>query len=94
MASLRQYLMVKTVLFYIIPKELKKTEARLVMGLRAFRTVSMGALAIRRPTPTWDFIIINKGLIKPPRRGEARPPVFQNFSPISVPSPKERKKDG
>ena len=63
------------------------------MGLRAFRTVFMGALAIRRPTPTWDFIIINKGLKKPPRGGEARPPVFQNFSPISVPSPKERKKD-
>ena len=60
------------------------------MGLRAFRTVFMSALAIRRPTPTWDFIIINKGLIEPPHRGEARPPVFQNFSPISVPSQKER----
>ena len=91
-ASLRQYLMVKLVLFYIIPREIKKTEARLVMGLRAFRTVFMGALAIRRPTPTWDFIILNKGLIEPPRRGEARPAVFQNFSPICVPSQKERKK--
>ena len=47
------------------------------MGLRAFRTVSMGALAIRRPTPTWDFIIINKGLIKPPRRGKPAPLCFR-----------------
>ena len=62
------------------------------MGLRAFRTVFMGALAIRRPTPTWDFIILNKGLIEPPRQGEARPAVFQNFSPICVPSQKERNK--
>ena len=86
-ASLRQYLVVKTVLFCMIAKEFKKMEARLVMGLRAFRTVFMGALAIRRPAPTWDFIIINKGLIEPPRRKEARPAVFQNFNPICVPSP-------
>ena len=41
-------------------------------GLRAFVTVFVGALAIRRPNPTWDFIILNKSRIGPPRRGGAR----------------------
>ena len=53
------------------------------MGLRAFRTVFVGALAIRRPTGTWDFIILNKSPLEPPRRGESRHAVFQNFNPIS-----------
>ena len=56
------------------------------MGLRAFRTVFMGALAIRRPAGTRDFIILNKSPLEPPRRGEARQAVFQNFSPICLPS--------
>jgi len=55
-------------------------------GLRAFVTVFMGALAIRRPNPTRDFIILNKSRIGPPRGGVARSTLFQNFSPMFVPS--------
>ena len=39
--------------------------------------------------PTRDFIILNRGRTKPPRNGRAVPGQWaQNFSPISVPSPR------
>ena len=42
--------------------------------------------------PTWDFIILNKSRTRPPRHAEANESHArhgaQNFSPISVPSPR------
>ena len=67
----------------------------LCADLRAICTICIVLIIIyelRRSSGTWDFIILNKGLMRPPRRKNAKGSHaqhrVQNFSPIFVPSPR------
>ena len=58
--------------------------------LRAICPVFTTTYAVRRCGGTWDFIILNKGLMTPPWRERAKRSQdqrrSQNFNPISVPN--------